>query len=110
MNANNVEDLPAQGDSSGHDGGRSVSSSKEDSEIGHSIISREISSFFAQSGRRYHPIFDKFGPEHVSQFLKNSHERDTANQRQLSTDRNYTFAYFAVIVGIFIFLANGLFT
>lgn len=105
MSANDVEDLPTQGDSSGHDGGRSVSSSKEEPATAHSIISREISSFFAQSGQRYHPIFDKFGPEHVSQFLKNSHERDTATRRQLSTDRNYTLAYFVVIVGIFIFLA-----
>lgn len=64
-----------------------------------------MGAFIAQSGRRYHPVFDKFGPEHVSQFMKNSHERDTATRRQLSTNRNYAFAYFVVIVGIFIFLA-----
>lgn len=71
MSANDVEDLPVQGDSSGHDNGRSVSESKEEQASGHSIISREMSAFFAQSGQRYHPIFDKFEfaiPEKLSRF------------------------------------------
>lgn len=105
VSANDVEDLPAQGDSSRHHGGKKASESKEEIATRHNIISHEMSAFIAQSGRRYHPVFDKFEPEHVSQFLKNSHERDTATRRQLSTNRNYAFAYFVVIVGIFIFLA-----
>ena len=104
VSANEVEDLPAEGDSSRHDGGRNVSESKEEPATRHNIISREMSAFIAESGRRHHPIFDKFEPEHVSQFLKNSHERDTATRRQLSTNRNYTLTYFLIIVGIFIFL------
>ena len=104
MSANDVEDLPVQGDSSGHDNGRSVSESKEEQASGHSIISREMSAFFAQSGQRYHPIFDKFESEHVSQFLKNSHDLDAATRRQLSTDRFFRFAYFFFIVGLLVFL------
>ena len=56
--------------SKGHEDGRGISESKEEQASGHSIISREMSAFFAQSGQRYHPIFDKFESEHVSQFLK----------------------------------------
>lgn len=102
MNTNDVEDLPIQGDPSGHEDERSV----EGPETKHSIISSEIDSFFAQfaPNQRYHPIFDKFGPEHVSQFLEISRERDAATRRQLSSDRIFMFSYFAVIVGIFIFL------
>ena len=76
MNTNDVEDLPIQGDPSGHEDERSV----EGPETKHSIISSEIDSFFAQfaPNQRYHPIFDKFGPEHVSQFLEGAYLLESA--------------------------------
>ena len=45
MSDNDVEDLPVQGDSSGHDDKRSVSEGKEEQASGHSMISREMNAF-----------------------------------------------------------------
>ena len=108
MSTNDVEDLPIQGDPSGHEDERSVSESKEGPETKHSIVSSEIGSLFAQfaPNQRYHPIFDKFEPEHVSQFLEIFRERDAATRKQLSIDRIFNFALFAVISRIFYFPDN----
>lgn len=104
------KDLPVHDKESERDGKQNADESKQGLEVpGHQIIAREMSSFIAQSGPRHHPIFDKFEPEHVSQFLNNAHENQTQIRRQESSNRNYALVYFftfiVTFVGIFVFLA-----
>ena len=42
---------------------------------------------FTRSGPSYHPIFDKFGPEHVTQFLTQVHEQDMGEVRIRTSNR-----------------------
>ena len=96
MSTNEDKDLPI-GDGSS----QSVSESQEEPTA---LVTRRISSIFAQSGGGYHPIFEKFESVHVSQFLKNKSEKDAATRRLASTDRNYQLIYFFTGVGFLVFL------
>ena len=106
MGENDDNDLPVQEDSSEIGDRRSVvEDGKRPVELSANVFESEIRSIVAQSGPRYHPVFDKFEPEHVTQFLNNTYERDVAIRRQLGTDRNYALVYFFTFIGFIIFLA-----
>ena len=59
---------------------------------------------FARSSSSYHPIFDKFEPEHVTQFLTQVHEQDTGEMRIRTSNRWFRLAYVLTGVAVFIFL------
>ena len=61
-----------------------------------------------RSGPAYHPIFDKFDSEHVTQFLRDSFESDAARQRTHRSNRWFRLAYVALGVALFIFLTLSL--
>lgn len=58
----------------------------------------------AQSSHAYHPIFEKFEAEHVSQFLENAHEQDLEKARFQKSNRWFWMGYTLIGVGIFVFL------
>ena len=65
---------------------------------------RLIQEFFAssiRSGTAHHPIFDKFEPQHVTQFLKDTSESDKNKQQFRSSNR--WFRLFYVMLGIVVF-------
>ena len=101
MSNNDAEDLAIQNTSSGDGSNQSVSENQNEPAV---LVERRTSSIVAQSGQSYHPIFEKFESEHVSQFLKNKSENDAAARRLTSTDRNYGLIYFFTFVGIFVLL------
>ena len=68
---------------------------------------RRMQEFFAgtvRSGPAYHPIFDKFESEHVTQFLENLSEKEKASQKLRSSNRWFRLAYVALGIGTFVFL------
>ena len=65
-------------------------------------VVQEIVAGFSRSGPAYHPVFDRFGPEHVTQFLKQTHEQDIGEQQLRKSNRWFRFAY--VLSGIFVFV------
>ena len=46
-----------------------------------------VAGFFQGSSAAYHPIFDKFQTEHVTQFLKHTAEADTQERQLRRSDR-----------------------
>lgn len=56
-----------------------------------------LAAFTKSEATSYHPIFDKFGPEHVSKFLEQSHESDTKS-------RWFRFAYVVLGISVFVLL------
>ena len=71
-------------------------------------VIRQIERIFAgrivQSTSVHHPLFDKFEPEHVTQFLRNSHAIDLDKQRHRREGARFRFFYAGIFVGAFIFL------
>ena len=61
-----------------------------------------------RSGRAYHPIFDKFQPQHVTQFLKDLAERDKAKHKMLMGNRWFRLAYVAIAIIVFILMTAWL--
>ena len=59
---------------------------------------------FTRSGPSYHPIFDKFGPEHTTQFLAQTHEQDMGELRIQTSNRWFRLAYVLIGVAVFVFL------
>lgn len=57
-----------------------------------------------RSGPEYHPIFDKFQPEHVTQFLKDTAESDIAKHKMHMGNRWFRFAYVGIATAVFVFL------
>ena len=57
-----------------------------------------------RSGSAYHPIFDKFEPEHVAQFLDHSRERDRDEAKFKRHGRWFRVAYTGIGIGVFGFL------
>lgn len=57
-----------------------------------------------RSGPVYHPIFDKFEPQHVTQFLKDSSESDAAKHKMRMGNRWFRLAYVMLATIVFIFL------
>ena len=58
----------------------------------------------SRTGPSHHPIFDKFEPEHVSQFLSQAHEQEQDEHRLERFKRWFRLAYALVGVGVFVFL------
>ena len=56
------------------------------------------------SGPSYHPIFDKFEGEHVSQFLDLSHQSDEAERSVRRSGRWFKAGYTILGLGLFVFL------
>lgn len=54
-----------------------------------------------RSGPTFHPIFDKFEPEHVTQFLKDASESDADRRKMERGDRWFRLVYVAIGVAIF---------
>lgn len=67
-------------------------------------VAQEIVASFARSGPVFHPIFDKFGPEHVTQFLRQTHEVDIGEQQRRKSNRWFRLTYVLVGVAVFGFL------
>lgn len=65
---------------------------------------REIVMSSVQSGPAFHPIFDKFESQHVTQFLSQAADRDTARQKKTRGDRWFRLTYVMSGVGVFLFL------
>lgn len=67
-------------------------------------VFQEIVAGFARSGPVFHPIFDKFGPEHVTKFLRQTHEQDIGEQQLRKGNRWFRLIYVLVGVAVFAFL------
>lgn len=72
---------------------------------------QEIVMSSVRSGPDYHPVFDKFESQHVTQFLtqmgerdKRLAERDTARHKTTRGNRWFRFAYVMCGIGVFGFL------
>ena len=57
-----------------------------------------------RSGPVYHPIFDKFETQHVTQFLEDASESDAAKHKMRMGNRWFRLAYVGTAVAMFIFL------
>lgn len=53
------------------------------------------------AGRAFHPVFDKFEPEHVEKFLDNSHAEDMERLRIQSMGRWFILAYAVLAIAFF---------
>lgn len=65
---------------------------------------QEMFTGMVRSGPSYHPIFDKFEPQHVTQFLKDASDDDAAKHKMRRGNRWFRLAYFGIVVVLFIFL------
>lgn len=68
------------------------------------VFQEIVASFARSSGPVYHPIFEKFESEHVSQFLTQTHETDREERQLRRGDRWFSLGYVSIGVAIFIFL------
>lgn len=66
------------------------------------VFQEIFASFARSSGPAYHPIFEKFESEHVSQFLAQTHETDREERQLRRGDRWFRLGY--VLIGVLIFL------
>ena len=72
-------------------------------------VVRELSATFAaisRTGRSYHPIFDKFESEHVSQFLNQSHQQQQDEHRFERSNRWFRLIYTLIGTGVFVFMTQ----
>ena len=67
-------------------------------------VLREIVAGFARSGPAYHPIFEKFQPEHVSQVLTQSHQAEREERQFRREGRWFRLLYVLIGVAVFVFL------
>lgn len=67
-------------------------------------IIQEMVTSTVRSGPVYHPIFDKFEPQHVTQFLKDSSDSDAAKHKMRMGNRWFRLAYVVLATVVFIFL------
>lgn len=58
----------------------------------------------AQFGPMHHPIFGKFEPKHVTQFLTNVREREQDESHYKKGGRWFRLAYVLIGIGVFVFL------
>ena len=63
-----------------------------------------VASFFQGSSAAYHPIFDKFQTEHVTQFLNQTSEADTQERQLRRSDRWFRLVYVLLATAVFAFL------
>lgn len=71
-----------------------------------SVVRQLIASFAAVSrtGPSYHPIFDKFESEHVSQFLSQSHQQEKDERQFERSNRWFRLFYALMGLGVFVFI------
>ena len=71
-----------------------------------SVIRRLEASFtaFRRSGPAFHPIFDRFQAEHVTQFLEHSRDRERDDYQLKRGGRWFRLAYALCGIGLFVFL------
>ena len=67
------------------------------------VVQEMVMSAF-RSGPTYHPIFDKFESQHVTQFLTDASEIDAAKHQMRMGNRWFRLAYVGIAVAMFIFL------
>ena len=68
-------------------------------------VMQELSAqFMRTSGPAYHPIFDKFDSEHVTQFLSQAHAADEAERNVRRSNRWFHATYTGLGVGVFLFV------
>ena len=65
---------------------------------------QEIVMGSVRSGPAYHPIFDKFESQHVTQFLEDSFESDAGKQKTHRGNRWFRLAYVGLGTALFVFL------
>ncbi len=65
---------------------------------------QEVVASSIRSGPAYHPIFNKFEPEHVTLFFKNLSERETGEQQIRSSNHWFRLFYVGLVIGVFVFL------
>ena len=63
-----------------------------------------VASFFQGSSSTYHPIFDKFQADHVTQFLNQTYETDTQERQLRRSDRWFRLVYVLLAISVFAFL------
>ena len=68
------------------------------------VFQEIVAGFARSSGPAYHPIFEKFESEHVSQFLTQTHETDREERQLRRDDRWFRLGYALIGVAIFVFL------
>ena len=69
-----------------------------------SSISIERTVGFTQIGPAYHPLFDKFESEHITQFLSQTHDEDQQEQQIRKSNRWFRLGYVVIGVLVFVFL------
>ncbi|MDD9858213.1 MAG: hypothetical protein OXU96_09235 [Gammaproteobacteria bacterium] len=69
---------------------------RDDSPQSLDVITQKMASF-TRVGFSHHPVFDKFEPQHVTQFLTNTHKNQSA-------DRWFRLVYTLIGVAVFIML------
>ena len=62
---------------------------------------QEVVAGYFRSGPGHHPVFDKFEPQHVTQFLKNTSESDKSKQQFRSSNRWFRLFYVMLGIGVF---------
>lgn len=69
-------------------------------------VVQSLEAFMAlgRSGRTYHPIFEKFESEHVSQFLDHARDRERDENDAKRSVRWFRLAYTLTGVALFVFL------
>ena len=76
--------------------------------VGKSESRLQVQEIFASvarsSGPAYHPIFEKFESQHVSQFLTQTHEADREERQLRRGNRWFRLGYAVIGVCIFVFL------
>lgn len=67
-------------------------------------IQEFVAGFAKRSGPAYHPIFEKFESQHVSQFLTQAREEDREERQFRGGNRWFRLGYVGISVGVFLFL------
>ena len=66
-------------------------------------IQEFVAAFAKRSGPAYHPIFEKFESQHVSQFLTQVREEDREERQFRGGNRWFRLGYVGISVGVFLF-------
>ena len=82
-----------------------VSEPKEQQALGElRQVAGKMVAAFAHSGPAYHPIFDKFDRDHVTQFIQQMREQDNGERALRKGNRWFRLIYVLVGVAVFVFL------
>ena len=69
-----------------------------------SALQDVVAGFFQGNSAAYHPIFDKFQTEHVTQFLNQTSEADAQERQLRRSDRWFRLVYVLLATAVFAFL------